>query len=157
MTKAYDKAWLEAIIYVMHKQGLNTQEWTLAKMLNENLVAEIKTKYGKTREIHIRDSIRQGGVLSVMQYALLMDEINKEIEANNLGTTIEGVDQKIGCLLWMDDVVLVSGDQQELQKMLNITNEIAGRYHIEFGKEKSKVMKIGRSKKLPKFTLGEMY
>ena len=31
-------------------------------------------------------------------------------------------------------------------KMLDITDDIAGRYHIEFGKEKSKVMKVKHSK-----------
>ena len=56
----------------------------------------------------------------------------------------------------MDDVVLVSHDPEEIQEMLNITNEIAGRYHIEFGKEKSKVLKIGKKKTRPKFRLGDL-
>ena len=41
--------------------------------------AKIKTKDGMTREINIKDSIRQGGVLSVLKYATVMDEIAKEI------------------------------------------------------------------------------
>jgi hypothetical protein len=35
----------------------------------------------------------------------------------------------------MDDVVLISDNLQELQQMLDITNEIASRYRIVFGKE----------------------
>ncbi len=80
VTKAYDKAWLNGIMQVMHKQGIKGQLWKLIKKMNENLRAKIKTKYGYTREIKITDSIRQGGVLSVLQYALLMDEISKEIK-----------------------------------------------------------------------------
>ena len=34
--------------------------------------------------------------------------------------------------------------------------DFAGKYHIEFGEEKSNVMKIGRSKNNPEFTLGDM-
>ncbi len=79
VTKAYDKAWLDAIMYVMHKEGIDLQTWKIIKELNSNLTAKLKTKYGLTRPIKIKDSIRQGGVLSVIQYALLMDEINKEI------------------------------------------------------------------------------
>ena len=45
----------------------------------------------------------------------------------------------------MDDVVLISNSAQEMQKMLDITNEISSRYRIVFGKEKSKVMKMGSS------------
>ncbi len=48
----------------------------------------IYTKYGKTTKIRIRDSIRQGGVLSVLQYALLMDEIGKEIDKKDLGVDL---------------------------------------------------------------------
>ena len=40
--------------------------------------------------------------------------------------------------------------------MLDITNEMANRYHIEFGEPKSKILKIGKSKENPEFTLGDM-
>ena len=78
VTKAYDKAWLDAIL-CHAKKGTDLPTWKLVKELSSNLKATLKTKYGNTREIQIKDSIRQGGVLSVIQYALLMDEINKEI------------------------------------------------------------------------------
>lgn len=156
VTKAYDKAWLDAIMYVMHKQGLKGPEWDLIKKMNENLSARISTRHGNTREIKIKDSIRQGGVLSVLQYALLIDEINKEIQKENLGTYVPSLDEIIGCLLWMDDVILITSDPKEMQKMLNITDETAGIYHIEFGEEKSKAMKIGGNKTLPDLRLGDM-
>ena len=156
VTKAYDKAWLDAIMYVMHKEGLKGPEWDLVKKMNENLSAQLSTRHGNTREIRIQDSIRQGGVLSVLQYALLIDEINKEIAKKNLGTYVGSIEEKIGCLLWMDDVLLISSEPKELQLRLEITNAIAGKYHIEFGEEKSNVMKISRSKNKPEFTLGDM-
>ena len=31
VTKAYDKAWLDAIMYVMHKEGLTDNHWTIEK------------------------------------------------------------------------------------------------------------------------------
>ena len=46
----------------------------------------------------------------------------------------------------MDDVLLVSSEPNELQQMLNITRAIVGKYHIEFGEEKKRVMKIGANK-----------
>ena len=60
----------------------------------------------------------------------------------------------MGCLLWMDDVVLIHHDKEEIQKMLNITNEIAKRYHIKFGKEKSQILTIGNSEETPNLKLG---
>ena len=68
VTKAYDKAWIEAIMYILHKEGLKDNHWTIVKRINENLTARIKTKHGLTRKIAIKDSLRQGGVLSVLCY-----------------------------------------------------------------------------------------
>ena len=41
VTKAYDNAWLNAILYVLHKNGLNGTNWRIVKHLNENLTAKI--------------------------------------------------------------------------------------------------------------------
>ena len=157
VTKAYDKAWLDAIMYVMHKSGLRDTLWQIIKTLNENLTAKLITKYGMTRDIKIKDSIRQGGVLSVIQYALLIDEINKEIEKYGFEGLGEGIGEIIAyCLLWMDDVALIATEPDNLQTMLNITNEIANRYHIEFGEPKTRILKIGNDKKTITFKLGDM-
>ena len=81
-------------------------------------------------------------------YATVMDEIAEEINKYELGVNTNNTSHpKLGCLhvLYMDDVVLISNNAQEMQKMLDITNEISSRYRIVFGKEKSKVMKMGSS------------
>ena len=135
VTKAYDKAWLDALLYVLNKRGIETENWQITNDINTNLTATIKTKYGNTREIKIRDSIRQGGVLSVLMYATVMDEIAEEINKYELGVNTNNTSHpKLGCLLYMDDVVLISNNAQEMQKMLDITNEISSRYRIVFGK-----------------------
>ena len=156
VTKAYDKAWSEAIMYVMHKQGIKDKHWRIIKKLNENLTAKIATKYGETRKIKIKDSIRQGGVLSVLEYGVLMDEINKDIQKEPIGIEIEENNTRIACLLWVDDVVLISTSQEELQKMLDITNQTTKKYHIEFGKAKSNIMKRGGQNTKEPAKLGDM-
>ena len=155
VTKAYDKAWADALLYVINKKGLKNKLWMIVKKLNEDLKANIKTKYGHTRKIKITDSIRQGGVLSVLLYASMMDEIAVEIQKQKLGVSIND-SQKLGCLLWMDDVALIAKDPEEMQIMLNITEDIANRYHVEFGKEKSKIIKIEKEKTDRQFKLGSM-
>ena len=155
VTKAYDKAWADGIMYVLGKEGIDNKLWPIIKELNENLTAIVETKHGNTRPITMKDNIRQGGVLSVIMYAILMDEIAKEIEANKLGITMkEG--EKIGCLLWMDDVALIAESKDELQKMLDIADKISTKYRIKFGEEKSKIIKIGKKLTQTDFHLGQM-
>ena len=44
----------------------------------------------------------------------------------------------------MDDVSLIHNDRDKLQQMLDITNHVAKKYHIEFGAAKCKVVKTGK-------------
>ena len=60
------------------------EKWRILKELNSKLNARIRTKHGDTRTINIKDSTRQGGVLSVMEYANFMDEIAKELKSKNI-------------------------------------------------------------------------
>ena len=55
----------------------------------------------------------------------------------------------------MDDVALIYKNKDELQNMLDIMDEIAKRYHIKFGQEKSLTITIGKTPETP-FKLGQM-
>ena len=144
VTKAYDKAWNKAIMYTLDKSGIKRDEWTIAKKLNENITARIRTNNGQTRRIQIKDSIRQGGVLAVVEYANMMDEISKELINSNIQPIKTGNEETMGCFLWTDDVVLINTNRNTLQKMLDITYKVASRYRIKFGSQKSKVLTIGK-------------
>ena len=154
VTKAYDKAWLDGLLHNIYNRGVQGPTWNMIRKFNQNLRAVIKTRYGMTRPITIKDSIRQGGVLSVMMYSAMMDEIATRIERENKGVLNEKHDKRIGCLLWMDDAVLLSDNPGEAQEILNITNQVANRYHLEFGAEKSKVM-VFYNKTPTQFKLGD--
>ena len=156
VTKAYDKAWLDGILYNLYNRGVTGPTWNLIRKLNLDLKADIKTKHGLTREINMKDSIRQGGVLSVILYSAMMDEIAKAVSERGIGIPIPKSKDKIGCLLWMDDVVLLSDNEKDMQDLLDITYTIAGKYHIEFGEEKSKTIKMNMPKKDVQFKLGTM-
>ena len=81
--KAYNKAWLGAILYVLNKNGIEGKNLEITRKMNTNLRAKLQTRFGLTREIKIKDSIRQGGVLSVIEYATLIDEISKDLTQKN--------------------------------------------------------------------------
>ena len=81
---------------------------------------------------------------------------SKEITKSDLGIHVPSLNEKIGSLLWMDDVILMTTEPKEMQRMLNITDATSGKYHVEFGEPKSNVMKIGGNKEKPEFHLGDM-
>ena len=146
VTKAYDKAWLDAIMYVLYERGLNSNMWKLVKELNSNLLTTIQTQHGPTRKIQITDSIRQGGVLSVTMYALMMDETNKALQHTDLGIKIPNSECTVPCLLWMDDVVLAETNTARTQKQLDITNDTSLKFYVEYGMAKTKYLRTGAIK-----------
>ena len=75
----------------------------------------------------------------MIEYATLIDEISKELQQCNLGMPINK-EEKIACLLWMDDVELIHDDRETLRQMMECTNDIAKRYHIEFAAAKCKIL-----------------
>ena len=83
-----------------------------------------RTEHGLTRKIAIKDSIRQGGVLSVIEYATLMDEITKDIQGREQGIKMEN-GETLANLLWMDDVALIHEETKQLQEIMDTTNHVA--------------------------------
>ncbi len=43
VTKAFDKAWLEGIMYAMYNNGLKDKHWKVVNNVNIDLKAKIKT------------------------------------------------------------------------------------------------------------------
>ena len=85
------------------------------------------TKYGPTTKVQIRDIIRQGGVLSRLLYALMMDESSKKLKTTDMGIQIPNVDFEVPSLLGMDDVALLSTQPAEQREMLDITEWVSSR------------------------------
>jgi len=105
--------------------------------------------------IQITDSIRQGSGLSVAEYSNLKDKIAQTIKKEEKGKIDIGTTNMTRCLLWMENIALFHNDPEQLQEMLNITEEIAQRYHIKYGNEKSQIIKIN-TKEPKQHNLGEM-
>ena len=59
--KAYDRANMDDMLYVVNEQGFQGKIWRLTKSLNKGLTAKVKTKVGPTREIQRITEGKQGG------------------------------------------------------------------------------------------------
>ena len=66
----------------------------------------------------MRSGVRQGGVLSPILFNPYMDPIIELLQASDLGCHIHGA--YVGCLLYADDIILLSASVGNLQKMLDL-------------------------------------
>ena len=83
--KAFDKAWREGILHVMHEQGCRDDLWMYLDVLNEGISVRVKSAWGLTNPVKSDKVIKQGSVLSPIQYGLLIDQIAKELTKEKKG------------------------------------------------------------------------
>ena len=128
--KAYDKADMNDMLYVLHKNGFNGKIWRLTRALNIGLTARVKTKAGLTREIKREAGGKQGGKLMVPMFAKTMDSIAEEMaEDGELG--IEITDQNVPALLFMDDLTTLAEGYDQEMKTLSAVHNYGIKHNIE--------------------------
>ena len=153
--KAYDRACMKDMLYVLHENGFCGKIWRLTRALNVNLTARIKTKAGLTREIVREMGGKQGGKLMVPMFAKTMDTLAEEMMVDEtLGIMING--EKIPVLIFMDDVLTFSEGYYQQQLTLDAVNEFGRKHQIKWGSSKCKVMEAGSHReKRQEWSLGE--
>ena len=85
--------------------------------------------------------VRQGGVLSQILFCVYVDGLIHRLEITKLGCWIG--DCYIGCILYADDLILMSPSVCQLQKMINVCVEEATKINMSFNAKKCAVLRFG--------------
>ena len=78
----------------------------------------------------IRSGVRQGGVLSPSLFSIYIRPLIDSLKKSDLGCHVYGV--YVGCIVYADDVILLSASVLHLQKMLDICSDQAADTDIVF-------------------------
>ena len=143
--KAFDKASMDDMLYVLHQNGFRGKIWRLTKALNKGLTARVKTKAGLSRVIMRETGGKQGGKLMVPMFAKTMDTLAEDMqEDRSLGILIRN--HQIATLLFMDDAMTFAEGPEQQQRSLNAVSEFGEKHQIEWGESKCNVMEVGSSR-----------
>ena len=141
--KAYDNVDNSDMLNIMWQKGLKGKTWRILKNLNEQLKANIKTRFGLTRTIEMEIGGKQGSRLTGRMFSKLMDTLAEDIEPTGEGFHIDD-SLTIGCLLWVDDVVSCVEGKENQEKMLERIADFANKHKLRWGADKCRVMRIGK-------------
>ena len=86
--------------------------------------------------------VRQGGVLSPILFAMLVDSLIKRIMKSNLGCHIGLL--CISILMYADDLILVSASACDLQKMIDLCISELSNLDLQVNIKKSQCIRIGK-------------
>ena len=143
--KAYDRVDVEDMLHVAHMNGFTGKILRLAKSLNMDLTARVKTKAGISRLIKRIKGGKQGGKLIVPLFSKMMDSLGEDmLEEETLGVIIECM--RIAALLYVDDVVSVAEGYVQQENTLKAVDNFALKHKLEWSAPKCEVMEIGSHK-----------
>ena len=86
--------------------------------------------------------VRQGGILSPFLFSIYIEDVLIELKAQGKGCKVG--DTYLGCILYADDILLLSQSVSCMQNMLCICDVVAKRLDLKFNVNKSSVMRIGK-------------
>ena len=84
----------------------------------------------------------QGGVLSLWLFNLYIDVIINKLVNSGVGCHI--FDSYVGCIVYADDILLLSASIIHLQRMLDICYSVGSMSDITFNSNKSVLFMIGK-------------
>jgi hypothetical protein len=96
LEKTYDKVTGNVIWWALQKYKVSLKYITLIKDMYDNVVTSAQISDGDTNDFSINIELHQGSALSPYLFALVMDELTRDIQG--------GIPW---CMLFTDDVVLV--------------------------------------------------
>jgi hypothetical protein len=109
LEKVYDKVLRNIMWWALQKHKVSIKCITLIKDIYDNAVTSVRTSDGDTNDFPINIGLHQGSTLSSYLFALVMDEVIRDIQG--------GIPW---CILFTDDMVLVDESRTEVDQKLEL-------------------------------------
>ena len=154
--KAFDSVWREALFYKLLKCGMDPGYVKLIKIMYNQTYQSLKMNDGLGRTFKTSRGVRQGCILSPRLFNLFINDLPEIFEQDNCDPVSLANDLKINCLLYADDLVILSETPQGLQKCLDKLNAYTEQWDLKINTKKTKILifqKKGR-KSTVKFFIG---
>ncbi|KAK3108897.1 hypothetical protein FSP39_018158 [Pinctada imbricata] len=119
--------------------------WLLIKSLHENATTAVKWNNELSKEITIKQGIRQGAKLSTVLYKRFNNEILKDIEEANIGTYIGN--ENVTSPTCADDLALLHRETTNLQALTTIVHNKTCKDRFTINPSKSELVCIKNSKR----------
>jgi hypothetical protein len=115
LEKAYDKVPRNIMWWALEKHKVPTKYITLIKDMHKDVVTCVRKCGGDTSGFPIKIGLHQGSALSPYLFALVMDEVTRDIQGSIPW-----------CMLFADDVVLVDETREGVNGKLELWKDALG-------------------------------
>lgn len=152
--KAFDTVWRDGLLFSLLQVGISTKFVRFISNMYKGLQSAVKIGTDcRTPFFSTTIGTRQGCNLSPMLFNILLNDLPKQLECSNCDPVQLG-DRFICCLLYADDVLLMSRSPSGLQRSLSVLYEYSKKWGLVVNLKKTKIMVFNCRKPKWHFSLG---
>ncbi len=142
-SKAFDVVWHQGLFVKLHEAGISDALWQVIVAAYSGMESQVRVNGTLSRRFVVRQSVRQGGVLSPLLYVLFIDGLIKQLRASGIGAYVGDI--YCGILVQADDVALLSLTPNDLQYMLDICFQYSINWRYKLNATKTKIIVFGET------------
>ena len=129
----------------MHNAGIQGKMWRMVTTIYNKVESCVLVDGKETSWFEVEVGVRQGCVLSPILFSIFVDGLARKIKESGMGVEVEGGEyDKLGLLMYADDIVLIANNEQELQNMIDIVVNYSHKWRFELNHKKTEIVIFGR-------------
>ena len=143
--KAYDTIWRDGLYYKLLKMGINSKFVKLLINLYSGIKSCVNLGEGTTKTFESNVGLKQGCNMSPNLFNLFINDIVECFDKID-SKPAKLLKESLNCLLYADDLVIISETSEGLQNCLNSLNKYTKMWKLSVNYKKTKAMVISKRK-----------
>ena len=137
--KAFDSIWHEGLFLKLLENGIGGKTFDLINTMYKNNTCAVKIGNNRTEFFPQNQGVRQGCPLSPTLFNIYINELAKALNTSTApGPTL--MDSEVRCLLFADDLVILSETKEGLQQLLDVVETFGLTWALKINFAKTKIM-----------------
>ena len=138
--KAFDSVWQSGMIHKLQKEGIKGKFLKVIKSMYSSIRScEMVNQNTMTESSLCNKGIRQGDGLSPVLFSLFMTDLPEYFRVHNCPGVKSG-NQSLNCLMYADDLLVISNSPEGLQQSLNVIYKHAQEWKLKVNTKKSNII-----------------
>jgi hypothetical protein len=144
-SKAFDVVWHEGLFVKLYELGVKGKLWRIIVEAYTDMTTAVWHDGLMSRWIKVRQSVRQGGVLSTLLYLVFNNDVIKQLRDSGLGAKVGDI--YCGSPVQADDLALIALTGSGLQGMMNICYKYSRLWRYLYNTSKTRILVRGESRR----------